>query len=333
MPHGRAYIFATLAALVAVALPAQSVISTHSGLIHYFEGTVYLGDQVLESHPGRFPTVPAGGELRTADGRAEVLLTPGVFLRMGERTSIRLVANDLTDTQVELEAGSVVVDADEPNLNTAVTLIYKEWRVRFPGKGAYRMDADPPRLSVRQGKAEVLSASSTQPVTVDQGMSLPFAGVLVPEASSAPKDALSDWSTGRGQSIVADNAITSQLDQDPDAQTAGVDNFTYYPMLGLSSLGTAPVGPYSSYLPYQPGFYSIYLPGYTYRPLILGMGLGTMGVGVIGRPYSGYRPYVPRLGVAPVGGIVVPGPRPPLVRPGVIRAPTPVGVHGVGAHR
>ena len=111
MPHGRAYIFATLAALVAVALPAQSVISTHSGLIHYFEGTVYLGDQVLESHPGRFPTVPAGGELRTADGRAEVLLTPGVFLRMGERTSIRLVANDLTDTQVELEAGSVVVDA------------------------------------------------------------------------------------------------------------------------------------------------------------------------------------------------------------------------------
>ena len=126
---------------------------------------------------------------------------------------------------------------DEPNLNTAVTLIYKEWRVRFPGKGAYRMDADPPRLSVRQGKAEVLSASSTQPVTVDQGMSLPFAGVLVPEASSAPKDALSDWSTGRGQSIVADNAITSQLDQDPAAQTAGVDNFTYYPMPGTIFAG------------------------------------------------------------------------------------------------
>jgi len=342
MPHGRAYIFATLAALVAGALPAQSVISTHSGLIHYFEGTVYLGDQVLESHPGRFPTVPAGGELRTADGRAEVLLTPGVFLRLGERTSIRLVANDLTDTQVELEAGSVVVDADEPNLNTAVTLIYKEWRVRFPGKGAYRMDADPPRLSVRQGRAEVLSAASAQPVNVDQGMSLPFAGVLILEASSMPKDGLSDWSTGRGQSIVADNAITSQLDQDPDAQASGVDNFTYYPMLGLSSLGMTPVGPYGSYLPYQPGFYSIYLPGYTYRPLILGTLGGPVGVGVIGRPYPGYvpgRPYsgyvpsIPRLGVAPVGGIVVPGPRSPLVRPGQIHAPTPVGVHGVGAHR
>jgi hypothetical protein len=331
MPHGRAYIFATLAALVAGALPAQSVISTHSGLIHYFEGTVYLGDQALESHPGRFPTVPAGGELRTAEGRAEVLLTPGVFLRLGERTSIRLVANDLADTQVELEAGSVVVEADEPNLNTAVTLIYKEWRVHFPGKGSYRMDSDPPRLSVRQGKAEVFSAASAQPVNVDQGMSMPFAGVLVPEASSAPKDALSDWSTGRSQSIVADNSITSQLDQDPDAQTAGVDNFTYYPMLGLSSLGIAPVGPYSSYLPYQPGFYSIYLPGYTYRPLILGMGVGTIGVGVIGRPYPGYRPSIPTLGVAPVGGIVVP--RGPLVRPGQIHAPTPVGVRGVGAHR
>jgi len=318
------------AAFAACVLPAgaQSVISTHSGLIHYFEGAVYLGDQALESHPGRFPTVPAGGELRTAEGRAEVLLTPGVFLRLGERTSIRLVANDLADTQVELEAGSVVVDADEPNLNTSVTLIYKEWRVHFPSKGAYRMDSDPPRLSVRQGRAEVLSAASAQPVTVDQGMSLPFAGVLVPEASSAAKDALSEWSTGRGQSIVADNTITSQLDQDPDAQTAGVDNFTYYPMLGLSSLGMAPVGPYSSYLPYQPGFYSIYLPGYTYRPMILGtMGLGTMGVGVIGRPYPGYLPSIPRLGVTPGTGMIVPGPRSPLVRPLPIHAPAPVGVH------
>jgi hypothetical protein len=330
MPHGRAYAFSMFAAFAACVLPAgaQSVISTHSGLIHYFEGAVYLGDQALESHPGRFPTVPAGGELRTAEGRAEVLLTPGVFLRLGERTSIRLVANDLADTQVELEAGSVVVDADEPNLNTSVTLIYKEWRVHFPSKGAYRMDSDPPRLSVRQGRAEVLSAASAQPVTVDQGMSLPFAGVLVPEASSAAKDALSEWSTGRGQSIVADNTITSQLDQDPDAQTAGVDNFTYYPMLGLSSLGMAPVGPYSSYLPYQPGFYSIYLPGYTYRPMILGtMGLGTMGVGVIGRPYPGYLPSIPRLGVTPGTGMIVPGPRSPLVRPLPIHAPAPVGVH------
>src|ERR1700688_2897348 len=104
MSSGRACTLSKLAVFAAALFPlgAQSVISTHSGLIHFFEGAVYLGDQALESHLGKFPSVLPGTELRTAEGRAEVLLTPGVFLRLGERSTIRMVANDLADTQVEL---------------------------------------------------------------------------------------------------------------------------------------------------------------------------------------------------------------------------------------
>ena len=144
------YAFSIWAAVIAVALPAsaQSVISTHSGVIHFFEGTVYLGDQPLESHLGKFPSVPQGAELRTAEGRAEVLLTPGVFLRMGDRTAIRMVANDLADTRVELQTGSAIVDSGEPNADTSVSLIYKNWRVHFLRKGVYRIDSDPPRVWV-----------------------------------------------------------------------------------------------------------------------------------------------------------------------------------------
>ena len=346
MSSGRACTLSNLALFAAALLPvgAQSVISTHSGLIHFFEGEVYLGNQSLESHLGRFPSVPQGAELRTADGRAEVLLTPGVFLRMGDRSAIRLVANDLADTQVELETGSVIVDSGEPNLNTSVTLIYKNWRVHFLQKGAYRIDADPPRLWVRQGQAEVLSGVSEQPVSVEQGTSLPFAGVLVPErASEHPTDGLSEWANGRGESITADNAITEQLDQDPAAGTPGFDSFTYYPFLGLSSLGMNPGGPYSSYLPRQPGFNSIYLPGYTYRPVLLGtMGLGPIGhryptypfslPRVGGAPGAGYINPLPRVGVAPGAGRVTPLPRVPGGRPGITRAPPAIGVRG-GAHR
>src|SRR5579863_10006936 len=182
MSSGR-YPLTMFTALASMLLPvsAQSVISTRSGLIHFFEGEVYLGDQSLESHLGRFPSVPQGAELRTAEGRAEVLLTPGVFLRMGDRSAIRMVANDLADTQVELETGSVIVDSGEPNLNTSITLIYKNWRVHFLQKGAYRIDADPARLWVRDGQAEVFAGLSKEPVSVEHGMSLPFAGVLVPE--------------------------------------------------------------------------------------------------------------------------------------------------------
>ena len=89
-----------------------------------------------------------------------MLLTPGVFLRMGEHSAIRMVANDLADTQVELQAGSAIVDSAEPNPGTSVTLFYKDWSVHFLQKGVYRIDSNPPRLWVREGEAEVFAGRS-----------------------------------------------------------------------------------------------------------------------------------------------------------------------------
>ena len=338
----RARTFSTLAAAIALVLPAnaQSVISTHSGVIHFFEGAVYLGDRPLESHLGRFPSMPQGAELRTADGRAEVLLTPGVFLRIGERTAIRMVANDLADTQVELQTGSAIVDSGEPNSGTSVTLIYKDWKVHVLQKGVYRINSDPPCLWVRQGQAEVLSGTSGQPVSVERGMTLPFASVLVPERPNGqPNDALSDWAAGRSESISADNAITAQIDEDPASVAPGFDGFTYFPLLGLpsSSLGLVSPSPsYNAFNPYQPGFNSIYLPGYTSRPLILGLAV---------RGFRTYTPAAPlrigaptRIGVSPGSGIIVPiqrmpAPHVPVTRPMPVHPISPGGGVHVGAHR
>jgi len=337
MQYSGSCAFSTLAAIIALALPAeaQSVISTRSGVIHFFEGAVYLGDQPLESHLGRFLSVPQGAELRTAEGRAEVLLTPGVFLRMGERTTIRMIANDLADTQVELRTGSAIVDSGEPNLNTSVTLIYEDWRIHFLQKGVYRIDSHPPCLLVRQGEAEVFAATTGQPISVEQGMSLPLADLLVPEESSKQSnDALSDWANGRSESISADNAITAQIDEDPSSRMPGLDGFTSFPFIGVPiGLGSSSLN--SSSALYQPGFNSIYLPGYTYQPLL---------VGLAGR---GYRTYLPsstwRIGVSPGAGAIVPFPRVPFPRSPVTRFPVPLpapmrpapphaGVRGAG-HR
>jgi hypothetical protein len=329
MSKGRVCAFSALAAVITLALPAnaQSVISTHSGVIHYFEGAVYLGDQPLESHLGKFPCVPQGAELRTAEGQAEVLLTPGVFLRMGERSTIRMVANDLADTQVELQRGSVIVDSGEPNSGTSVTLIYKAWRVQILQKGVCRIDSDPspPRLWVRQGEAAVFAGPAGQPIFVARGMSLPFGDVPVPERSSEePSDALSDWANGRGESIAADNAITAQIDEDPASGTPGLDGFTYFPFLGVPSLGLVSSSPYGSFTLYQPGFNSIYLPGYTYPPLMLGL---------VGRGFRTYWPSPPRrIGVSPGAGTPVSVPRAPVLRPAPVHAPPHVGVRG-GVHR
>src|SRR5260370_7147861 len=80
---------------------AQSVISAHSGLIHYVEGRVLLDGKPVEVKISSFPEVKENMELRTEDGRAEVLLNPGWFLRLAEHSSVPTVPNNLSDTKVQ----------------------------------------------------------------------------------------------------------------------------------------------------------------------------------------------------------------------------------------
>jgi hypothetical protein len=310
--------------LATLASPAfgQAVISTHSGLVHFFEGAVFVAGQPLESHFGKFTAIPEGAELRTEQGRAEILLTPGVFLRVGEKSSFRMVSTALASTKVELLSGSAMVESADAAPGTSVTFIYRTWTVRQVREGSYRVDADPPRVQVRGGKVEVAAAGDA-PVTVEQGNDLPLEGVLAPEKSAldAP-DSLRDWAEGRAQSISADNAIAADI-QDPATMTgsyAPMDAFTYFPLLGYPSMvSTAGVygglSPYQSGLYgtglYQPGFYSLYLPGYTYRPLLLG--LPSLGAG-----HFPYTPFRPGTGL----GTGLNGPRYPVPRP-ITPPPTP----------
>jgi hypothetical protein len=332
MLHGRLVACCAFLAVsfIASSADAQSVISTRSGVIHYFEGAVYLGDQPLESHLGKFSSVPQGGELRTEKGRAEVLLTPGVFLWMGERTTIRMVANQLSDTRVELLGGSAILDSAGPTAGASVTLLYKNWSMQFSEEGFYRIDSDPPVLRVVRGKAEVSAGSKGDSVLVSHGTSMPFAQVLVPALSTdRSQDALSTWAEGRQQSISADNAIAANI-QDPAGLAvvnSGVDSFTYFPMLGLSSVWAGASGPYSAGI-YQPGFNSIYLPGYHYLPNYTYLLLlpATIHSGVYSMPsvptYAGGLPIV-----APHSGIGSPMP----VRPFPI-VPRPVPVQPTTPH-
>ncbi len=293
----------TFASILAGAIPAsaQSVVSTHSGVVYYFDGAVFLGDQPLQARLGTFPSVPVGWELRTEKGKAEVLLTPGVFLRMGENSSIRMVANDLANTRVELLEGSAIIDAPQQASGTSVTLLFRNWEIRPGRSGSCRLDSNPPRLWVSRGEAEV-SGADGQPVKVEQGMDLPLAKVLVPDqAAPQPLDDLSVWDQGRSDSIAADNAITQQIDQDPASHPADVDAFTYFPMLGVPAPGLYS-SPYPSVMPAQPGFYSMYLPGYTYPPLLLGIiGRGSLTSFPLSPLRLGTMPGMPGIGVGRPG--------------------------------
>lgn len=307
---------------------AQSVVSTHSGVVYFFEGSVFLGDQPLEQKFGRFPDVGEGGTLRTEHGRAEVLLTPGVVLRVDENSAIRMVSDKLSDTRVELMGGSAILESSESNADTSVKLSYKNWQVRVPKQGVCRIDANPAQVRVYKGEVEVSAGGESETVPVRDGEVLPLAAVLITERiPSVDADAFKSWAMGRSDAIASDNAIAAGIVDDPSKiEASGLDGgFSYFPLTGVPSLGiTNPYG-LSFWSPYQSAMSSTYLPVYRYRWSYLGW---PSGVQIFPRPVvspsrigtgTGFRPGLPgRVPFTPLPRVPpASAPRGPATRVGV----------------
>jgi len=329
----RIVVFALAAGFFA---SAQSVVSTHSGLVYFFVGSAFLGNELLEQKFGKFPDIGEGGELHTTAGRAEVLLTPGVFLRLDENSSIRMLSTSFTDTRVELLGGSVIIEATEKVKDTAVKLTYKNWQVRVPQEGVCRIDTNPPRIRAYKGQVAVGADGKTETVTVEEGDVLPLAEVLVPDPPATPgNDDFKNWAMNRSEAISADNTIAAGIVDDP-SQTDGSDialggGYSNFPLTADPSLGIGSPYGLSFWSPYQATLNAIYFPSYFYGLLYAGWPSG----GRLWPHPSPYPPPYPRWPVSPVGT------HPPRTAPARIAAPSyrpaPVpsahtAVH-VGAHR
>lgn len=153
---------AVLLAVVTLALvpaAAQTAISARSGMVHFVEGRVLLDGQPIETRAGQFPEVKEGLTLATEEGRAEVLLSPGVFLRMGENTEFRMISSRLIDTRLEVVRGSVLVEAIEMSKDNHISLIARGATITPQKTGLFRLDADAGLVRVYDGQALIEQGS------------------------------------------------------------------------------------------------------------------------------------------------------------------------------
>ncbi|MBK9168658.1 MAG: FecR domain-containing protein [Bryobacterales bacterium] len=191
----------TLALLGAVLpLAAQNVISARSGLIHHVEGDVRLDGERVEVSAASFPSVKQRMELRTGEGRAEVLLNPGVFLRLGENSAFLMIDDRLTNAVVEILEGTAVFEVNNElkGGENAVTIIHRETSIDLRKGGLYRVSADPAVLRVFEGEAQVQAGD--QYLAVKKGRQLPLSGVMVAEKFETKEtDALDRWSRRRSE--------------------------------------------------------------------------------------------------------------------------------------
>ncbi len=200
---------AALLGTVGLPLFAQAVISAQSGLVNYTEGPVSLNGKEAQPRRGVFPQMKEQETLQTTRGRAELLLNPGVFLRVGRDSSIRLLSDKLTDSRVELVTGTMVLEAAEIQKDTSVTLHYGNAAISIQKRGVYRVDSDPAGLRVFGGKAVVESGG--QRIEVGKGKMLAFDGSLALAKFNRKKpDTLDQWSQRRAQYLAGVNLSTAR---------------------------------------------------------------------------------------------------------------------------
>lgn len=159
----------------------QLVISAKSGLINHVEGLVLLSGDPVVSKSGAHREMKDGSELRAEDGRAEVLLNPGAFLRVGEHSTVRMVSNNLADTRIEFVAGAAIIEPGgrlngKENWASSVSIAYRETIVHLRKNGIYRFDAEPAQLRVYAGEATVDRGAGTQVVGAGESIALAIPG-------------------------------------------------------------------------------------------------------------------------------------------------------------
>jgi hypothetical protein len=294
-------------AMTVAVCSAQTVTSAHSGTLHYFEGDVSVDGTPVQSKAGRFSEITEQSVLRTARGRAEVLLTPGVFLRVAENGAIKMLDNRLLSTRLEILSGTVIVESDDPQMSIKdppVALIYKNYVISLVKHGLVEISSDPGQVKVFKGEAMVDTTSATASngrATVGQGRVLSLSARLLTERfDDKVGDDLYLWSRDRSHGLAAANMSSARSLNSSGSGNGGASG---YWSGGGSGSGNWNGGWYfNAYFnmytfvpargtlwnPWGFGFYSPATISSYYTPSTSWYGGGgARGTGSIGRPLSG----------------------------------------------
>ena len=125
------------------------------GTVNYLEGQVSVNGTQLRPKSAGSAEVGENQILSTDRGKAEVLLTPGVFLRVGDNSSFRMVSSGLTDTQVQLERGEAMLEVNELFKENSIRVLENGSSTRILKNGLYQFNADNQTVAVYDGQADV----------------------------------------------------------------------------------------------------------------------------------------------------------------------------------
>jgi hypothetical protein len=171
------------------------------GTLNYLEGSAFIDGRALTPNSVGSARLDPNQVLETSQGRAELLLTPGVFLRLNTNSAVRMLSPDLTDTRVEVVRGEAMVEVTEIFNENNLRVVVGGVSTLLAKGGLYSFNADHPQVAVFDGEAFVTAGDRQVKVTKDH--EAPLVGVVKAKKfdHNRPHDALYAWSSLRSQYV------------------------------------------------------------------------------------------------------------------------------------
>ncbi len=305
-----------LLALASIAVNAQHLISTKAGFVNRAEGKVFI--MRADSEDNTKGRVSLGTQMRDGDSIvteaesfAEILLSPGSYLRLNENSEVRALSTSLTEIRFEIVKGAAITEvatATEQvstiNKTSPLEIVTPHGTVSIAKDGLYRFDPIDTNtlVQVRQGELfigdrnQFLAGKATK---VGRGNAVKLNGSPVSKSEIAKvnkdvSDRFDAWSFNRANTLMAANISALRRSRTMNSLSYGwmydslYNCYTFIPRNGMwySPYGFGFFNSYGGVLYYWPYGYNPYY-GYPYGNGGYGGGGGGGSVNLPSRVIAG----------------------------------------------
>ncbi len=286
-----------LAVLLGHSATAQHLISTKAGFVNRADGKVYIIRQ--DSEDGGKGRASLGTQMRDGDrlsteaeSYAEILLNPGAYLRLDQKSEVRAVSTRLSEPRFEIVSGSVIVEVGELDKQMPIEIVTPKGSLFIRKEGLHRIDLKDGMtvVSARQGEIYLGAREAilaNKGFKIGRGKAAWLTGSATPQLSKINKDAADNfdlWSFTRAQTLVAANHMALRQSRSMNSLAYGwiydpfYSCYTFIPRRGLF------------FSPYGFGFFNSFGGCFT----------------CYSWPYGGYGSRYPNYGGGGVGGVSPP---------------------------